>query len=111
MSSKGTPAVPECRQRLIELLDSIESAQLALRHWDAAAFERAVAEQQRVCDLLEQSKPSLVHEETRVLLLQVHAALRSYHLIVDRGTRWCQTLSRILGEPAVPQSVNLRSEL
>jgi hypothetical protein len=101
----------EYRQYLFDLLGSIQSAQLALQRWDATAFERAVTEQQRICDLWQQAKPTSSDRDAANLVSQVQAALRSYHLVVDRGTRWCRTLSNILGEPRTPPSVNLRSEL
>ncbi|HVP63969.1 MAG TPA: hypothetical protein VMT82_03675 [candidate division Zixibacteria bacterium] len=124
MSSSDTTPVPndaaigvqatggaDYRKYLIDLLSSIQQAQVALQRWDAAAFERAVAEQQRICDLLQQVEPSPADREASILVVQVRAALRSYRLLVDRGTRWCRTLSSILGETATQPSVSLRSEL
>ena len=111
MNPNQATSGPEYRRHLLDLLASIQNAQFALQRWDATSFERAVAEQQRICELLQQSVPTASDREAVTLLSQVRAALRSYHLVIDRGTRWCQTLSRILGEPARPASVSLRSEL
>jgi hypothetical protein len=111
VSPGQTPDGTQYRQCLLDLLGSIQNAQLALQRWDAAAFERAVTEQQRICDVLRQMKSTSGDRGEVELAFQVQAALRSYQLVVDRGTRWCRTLSHILGEPARQQSVNLRSEL
>ena len=111
MSSSDTTGGSDYRKYLLDLLSSIQTAQLALGRWDAPAFERAVAEQQRICDLLRQTAPSDADREASILASQVRAALRSYRLVVERGTLWCRTLNRILGEATAQPSVNLRSEL
>lgn len=111
MSSRATTGGADYRTCLLDLLSSIQTAQLALQRWDAPAFERAVAEQQRISSLLQQTEPELASSEASMMVAQVRAALRSYRLVVERGTRWCRALSRILGETNAPQSLNLRSEL